>query len=391
MSSPGETGIVAVDATGLDLDPALHGAKACGLQRLMQLGLSVPPAFVVPAHVAAAIAAGVDDGVAADEFADLALAVEELLDSGQDDADLGDPLLAVRSGAPVALPGAFDTVLDVAPQAVPEAIQTVVASTRGLLVETVMRAMGEEGVSPIAVVIQRQVDGTRDERSGAGVATSRDPLTGAEGVCGSIAWLARGDAVMAGTVAVDPIATVAVRCPEVATRLRADVVRLEREWDSPVEVEFVIESGELFYLQLRSLAVPEGSDGRAVNGTGGETLLGRGRRASSGQAVGELHVDVDSALDAIEEGRPVIIALETSSPSDVPVMVRAAGVMTVLGCPESHTGVVTRSADVPAVVSVQGLVITSEGIQFGDAAFPTGTLLTVDGTRGHILLTTEGE
>ena len=72
-------------------------------------------------------------------------------------------------------------------------------------------------------------------------------------------------------------------------------------------------------------------------------------------------------------------------------MVRAAGVMTVLGSPESHTGVVTRSADVPAVVSVQGLVITPEGIQFGDAAFPTGTLLTVDGTRGHILFTTEGE
>ncbi len=387
MSSPGETGIVAVDATGVDLDPALYGAKACGLQRLMQFGLSVPPAFVVPADVAAVIASGVDDGVVTDEFANLALAVDELLDS-DDHADL---LLAVRLGAPVSLPGAFDTVLDVAPQAVPEAIQTAVASTRGLLVETVMRALGEDGVPPIAVVVQRQVDGTRDERSGAGVASSRDPLTGADGLCGSIAWQARGDAVMAGTVAVDSIATVDARCPEVATRLRADAVRLEREWGSPVEVEFVIESGELFYLQLRALAFPEGSDGQAVSGTGGETVLGRGRRASVGIAAGELHVDVDRALDAIEKGRPVIIALETSSPSDVPVMVRAAGVMTVLGSPESHTGVVTRGADVPAVVSVQGLVITPEGIQFGDAAFPTGTLLTVDGTRGHILLTTEGE
>ena len=94
--------IIALSADGPDLDPMVHGAKAVGLQRLMRLGLPVPPAVVVPVSSARAIAA--DRSTGRDE---LRAAVGALVRPGD--------RLAVRSGAAVSLPGAFETLLDVAP------------------------------------------------------------------------------------------------------------------------------------------------------------------------------------------------------------------------------------------------------------------------------------
>ncbi|MEM7139895.1 MAG: PEP/pyruvate-binding domain-containing protein [Actinomycetota bacterium] len=371
--------IVMIAADGAPLDPLRHGGKACGLQELMRLGLRVPPAVIVPIDAAAEIAAGVEAGVVTNVFAELADAVDELRAGWHGD----DQRLAVRSGAAISLPGAFETMLDVLPEVVPEAVATVVASTRGLRVETIVRAMGVDRVPETAVVVQRQVDATLDERSGAGVVTSRDPVTGADGIVGSIAWGRRGDAVMAGTIAVDSVTSIETRLPDVAAQLRADSYRLEHELGSPVELEFAIERGELWYLQLRTFGLPDAS-AHAPEPDG--DVVGQGRPASPGVATGELHVDPDDALDAIEAGRSVIMALETSSPGDVPVMVRAAGVLTVLGSPESHAAVVTRGAEVPAIVSVQGMTISDAGIALDGRPVRVGEMLTVDGTRGQVVI-----
>ena len=94
--------IIALSADGPDLDPVVHGAKAVGLQRLMRFGLPVPPAVVVPVSSARAIAA--DQSTGRDE---LRAAMGALVRPGD--------RLAVRSGAAVSLPGAFETLLDVAP------------------------------------------------------------------------------------------------------------------------------------------------------------------------------------------------------------------------------------------------------------------------------------
>lgn len=380
MAAAGEerSGIVVIAGDGAPLDPLRHGGKACGLQELLRLGLSVPAAIVVPIDAAAEIAEGVEIGVVTTAFADLADALDEL----RRIPGAHDTRFAVRSGASISLPGAFDTMLDVKPDDVPEAVAAVVASTRGLRVETIVRAMGVDEVPPTAVIVQHQVEATRDDLSGAGVVTSRDPVTGKAGMAGSIGWRQRGDAVMAGTIAVDPAASIDGRLPATAARLREDTARLEAELGSPVELEIVIEQGELWYLQLRTFAPP------AVDGATPELegAVAHGRAASAGVATGELHVDVDDALDAIDAGRSVIIALETSSPGDVPVMVRAAGVLTVLGGPESHAAVVTRGAGVPAVVAVQGLVIGDHGIDVAGRRVEVGAAVTIDGTRGSVFL-----
>lgn len=79
-----------------------------------------------------------------------------------------------------------------------------------------------------------------------------------------------------------------------------------------------------------------------------------------------------------------MLALVASRPGDVPVLVRAAGVLAVLGSAESHTAVVTRGAGVPAVVAVAGLAIDDDGITLGEQRVAVGTLVTVDGTAGTV-------
>ncbi|NIS35783.1 MAG: hypothetical protein GWN79_24125, partial [Actinobacteria bacterium] len=237
-------------------------------QRLIQLGLPVPPAIVIPVSVTPS-------------HDDLASALD-LLPPGP---------LAVRSGAAVSLPGAYDTVLDVDPVDVGDAVAAVRASAGTRRALAVARALGLDAVPPTAVLVQSMVDTTGDEASAAGAATSVDPVTGDAGLHGSVAWRARGDAVMGGSVPVEPIEELG-RLPAVLERLDADVARLHDELGGPLEVEFGVESGVLWYLQLRRLETPP------PVGDGGHPamrLLGRGRPASAGFGVGELHTDVDTA------------------------------------------------------------------------------------------------
>lgn len=90
------------------------GGKAAGLAIMARLGLPVPPAFVLPVDLTAAVTAGersakhkiadgLDEGIAFLEEA-----------TGRRFGDRRDPLLvSVRSGAAKSMPGMLDTVLDV--------------------------------------------------------------------------------------------------------------------------------------------------------------------------------------------------------------------------------------------------------------------------------------
>ncbi|MEO0492642.1 MAG: PEP-utilizing enzyme [Actinomycetota bacterium] len=359
--------IVAVSADGPDLDPAVHGAKAVGLQRLLRLGLPVPPALVVPIASARAIAA--DPRVGRDE---LRAAVRGLGGPGD--------RLAVRSGAAVSLPGAFETLLDVLPSVVDAAVVTVVESTRGLRVETIARALGHDRVPETAVIMQRQVDATADERSGAGAASSRHPVTGEPGATGSFVWQVKGDAVMAATTPVVALDDMAAGVPDAHARLVAALDRLDFELGTAVELEFTVERGELWYLQLRTFTVTQD----LAELPAGARVIADGQPASAGVGRGRVHVDVDDALDAVDRGEPVVLVLETSAPSDMTAMVRSAAVLTVLGGRESHAAVVARGAGVPAVLAVQGLHIADDHIRLGDHRVDVGDELVVDGTTGRI-------
>jgi pyruvate,orthophosphate dikinase len=96
------------------LHPAdVVGAKAANLARMAALGLPVPPAFVLPVPLGAALLAG-DADAEHRLLAGLAEGISYLEDAtGRRLGDRRRPLLvSVRSGAAQSMPGMLDTVLD---------------------------------------------------------------------------------------------------------------------------------------------------------------------------------------------------------------------------------------------------------------------------------------
>jgi len=361
--------IVSISAEGPTLSAAVHGAKACGLQRLMRMGLAVPPAFVIPVAIAHEVAAG---GLTEE----LAHHTAELCDG------VDDPRLAVRSGAEVSLPGAFETLLDVHPEVVAAAVLTVVSSTKSLRAMAIANTLGHDRVPSTAVIVQRQVDATADDKSGAGAATSHNLIGHPDGPVGSFAWQIQGDAVMAGTAPVVSLASIGDRCPEVMSRLVRDLARIESDLGGPAEVEFAVESGHLWYLQVRGVSSTEIVESAPL--PRGATVIGSGRPAAPGSGQGELAIDLDAAIEVIDSGRSVVLALQTTSPSEVAVMARSVGVFTVVGSPECHAAVVARAVGIPAVVSVKGLQIHSDHVIIEGTRVDVGEMLWVDGTTGLI-------
>jgi pyruvate, water dikinase len=212
------------------------GGKALGLARLARGGLPVPPAVVVP----------VGEAVAAEELA----AVAERL---------GEPL-AVRSSASGedagerSAAGQFETLLDVTGAELPSAVEQVRRSA------TSARAQAYGADAQMAVVIQRQVRATR-----AGVAFSRDPVTGADEVVIEVVF-GYGDALVSGEAAPDryrvaPDDSVRARVAGLLRTLRDDeavevaryVRRAEKIFEVPVDVEFCFEGRSLWLVQCRPI------------------------------------------------------------------------------------------------------------------------------------------
>ena len=107
--------IVRIGAPSNDtVPPELIGAKAANLQRMAALGLPVPPAFVLPVALCAAVTRGDPD--VGDKLSDELKEGIAFLESatGRRFGDRRHPLLvSVRSGAARSMPGMLDTVLNV--------------------------------------------------------------------------------------------------------------------------------------------------------------------------------------------------------------------------------------------------------------------------------------
>ncbi|HEX4252543.1 MAG TPA: pyruvate, phosphate dikinase [Pseudonocardia sp.] len=276
-----------------------------------------------------------------------------------------------------------------------------------------------------AVVVQAMVFGNLNARSGTGVVFTRDPNTGEARPYGDFLFTAQGEDVVAGRHRTLPVAALADRLPEVWDELRSALAGLERATGEMLDLEFTVEDGTLYVLQMRSgkraavaavrIAVEmagEGLIGRAeavsrvsveqlrrlgrphLDPTGGHEVAATGLGASPGIASGRVCLSADAVSDLLDEGGGadgeggVLLVRTETSPADIHGMAAADGILTSRGGLVSHAAVVARDLGVPAVVGVAELEVDESArvIRLGDRTVAEGELVTIDGASGEVVV-----
>lgn len=364
------------------------GGKAHGLAVLCRLGLPVPPGFVITT-------------AACREFRRTGRLPSGVL------PDVA-PVVSVRSGGAVSMPGMMSTVLNVRRPELPAAVAAVFASWDSPRARTYRELHAIPHDSGTAVTVQAMVFGDRDSHSGTGVVFSRDPNTGDRVPFGfgEVLFRAQGPDVVSGSALTHPLSVLAEREPSVWRSLMAAVATVEAHYRDVCHLEFTYESGELWLLQVRRgglsgraavrAAVDLADEGvltreeallRVTPGLlrqarvprlVGAEILARGTGASPGVATGRVATDSERAVQLATRG-PVILVRPETSPMDLRGLAAAAGVVTARGGPTSHAAVVARSMGKPAVVGVRTLTTLH---------LPEGTEITIDGSSGEVALGT---
>lgn len=487
---------------GSKAEPAeVIGAKAANLAQMAAIGVPVPPAFVLPIGLCAALAEGdpraqrqLDKGLAEG----IAYLEEK---TGRQFGDSRTPLLvSVRSGAARSMPGMLETVLDVGCTSAavrglirttgnprfawdcrrrflesfgevvlgvdraafarhvrtmtteegvpehaldPEAIERLSAAYQQLIEDddlivpedpteqlsaaarAVYRSwMSErartyrhlqhlEDLRGTAVTVQAMVFGNRGATSGAGVAFSRDPSTGANGPVIDVAFGCQGEDVVSGSRTPETEAAIARTMPAIAAQLRETLTRLERTFSDVQDIEFTIENGKLWILQTRSakrtpqaalrfaidlvheglIAPAEGL--RRLDGLDLRTLartylvdvpdpIAQGTGAALGIAVGRAAFTSESATRLSAGGDPVILLRPDTNTADVAGFAAAAGIVTAIGGRTAHAALVARQMGKPCIVGCAALIIDGGSATLGAVALKEGDWLSIDGETGAI-------
>ena len=446
----------------LDLAPdelvLLLGGKAANIATMaVELGLPVPPACTITTGACRSfLAAGWPDGLDEELRAQVTRLEERV---GRRFGDPADPLLvSVRSGAPRSMPGMMDTILNLglndateaglagasgdpafardchdrfraiyrsvvgaeAPedpwQQLRGAIEAVFRSWTSERAATYRRVEGIPDDLGTGVTIQAMVFGNLGADSGTGVLFTRNPATGEDEPYGDVLFDAQGEDVVAGTHATEPIAVLDTRLPAVAAELRRDADVLERHYRDCCDIEFTIERGRLWLLQVRvGKRTPQAALRMAVDmaedpsfpltreeavrrvaailaepptsvterGSVGEPLT-RGLGVSPGLVSGEVQVTATGAIAAADAGADVMLVRPETSPDDVSGMERAVGILTATGGFASHAAVVARGWGKPAVVGASEVDVRADGISIDGRFLGVGTVLSIDGATGDV-------
>ncbi|HYP63588.1 MAG TPA: PEP/pyruvate-binding domain-containing protein [Acidocella sp.] len=480
------------------LTPDIAGNKAAQLWRMSHLGLAVPPAFVLPTTLCAAVNTGEAEALHALEHGlrKGIAALESVTGKGFGDARA--PLLvSVRSGAAQSMPGMLETILDVGLNAqtlrgliqqtgnprlawdsyrrllqmyaevvleVPpagfeaaltallrqeevaseadldsEALERLVQHFAALApdvpddpAEQLLRAAravyrsweGErareyrrlnrlEGLSGTAVTVQLMVFGNAGRGSGAGVAFSRNPASGAAEFYVDYLANAQGEDVVAGRRPTGGAGALAASLPEVARQLEQGARRLEADYRDVQDIEFTVEQGKLFFLQTRAakrtpraalrilvdfvaegLLSPEEALQRADKidlDQASETrfaepaaTVAQAIQAAPGVACGRVAFTAETAKALAAQGEPVILVRHDTSTEDVAGFAVAAGILTATGGRTAHAAVVARQMGRVCLVGCGALRFTQTGAELAGDKLTEGEFLCLDGETGEI-------
>ncbi|MBI1757631.1 MAG: pyruvate, phosphate dikinase [Actinobacteria bacterium] len=269
-----------------------------------------------------------------------------------------------------------------------------------------------------AVNVVAMVFGNLGMDSGTGVAFTRDPATGAQGVYGDYLQNAQGEDVVAGIRNTLPLAELEKLDKACYDQLMSIMEKLERHYKDLCDIEFTIERGKLWMLQTRvgkrtaaaafviaTQLVDEGLIDldealTRVNGAqlaqlmfptfeeeAGRERIATGIAASPGAAVGHAVFDSARAEELAATGQRVILVRRETNPDDLPGMIAAQGILTSRGGKTSHAAVVARGMGKTCVCGAEELDVDVRGRTFvgpHGVVVKEGDLISIDGTTGTV-------
>ncbi|MFC8714723.1 pyruvate, phosphate dikinase [Streptomyces sp. NPDC057197] len=271
-----------------------------------------------------------------------------------------------------------------------------------------------------AVNVCSMVFGNLGPDSGTGVAFTRDPASGHQGVYGDYLQNAQGEDVVAGirnTVALAELEQIDKKSYD---QLMQIMETLENHYKDLCDIEFTIERGQLWMLQTRvgkrtagaafriaTQLVDQGliDEAEALQRVTGAQLaqlmfprfddgakveqVGRGIAASPGAAVGKAVFDSYTAVKWSRSGEKVILVRRETNPDDLDGMIAAEGILTSRGGKTSHAAVVARGMGKTCVCGAEDLEVDTKRRRMtvpGGHVVEEGDVISIDGSSGKVYL-----
>ncbi|WBB79713.1 pyruvate, phosphate dikinase [Micromonospora sp. WMMD882] len=270
-----------------------------------------------------------------------------------------------------------------------------------------------------AVNVVAMVFGNLGPDSGTGVAFTRDPASGAQGVYGDYLANAQGEDVVAGIRNTVPLQELERIDKASYDELLDIMARLERHYRDLCDIEFTIERGKLWMLQTRvgkrtaaaafviaGQLVDEGLidlDEATHRVTGAQLAqlmfprfqldhdfapVAQGVGASPGAASGKVVFTTARAVELAGAGEKVVLVRRETNPDDLPGMIAAQGILTSRGGKTSHAAVVARGMGKTCVSGADEIDVNVPARRFtvGGHTVVEGDVVSVDGTTGRVYL-----
>jgi pyruvate, orthophosphate dikinase len=270
-----------------------------------------------------------------------------------------------------------------------------------------------------AVNVQAMVYGNTGDKSGSGVAFTRDPATGEKVFYGEFLINAQGEDVVAGVRTPEPVAQLKNYMPKAFHELEKIRQTLEKHFKDVQDFEFTIQDEKVFMLQTRNgkrtgLAavrfavemekeklidwktairrVPADQldqvlapifDRKAVQAA---KVIAKGLPAGPGAASGKMYLNADRAAAAGAAGEKVLLVRNETSPEDLRGMIAAEGILTAKGGVSSHAALVARQMGKVCVCGAAALQIdyAAKTMTVDGVTYKEGDFLSINGTAGEV-------
>lgn len=275
--------------------------------------------------------------------------------------------------------------------------------------------------------VQTMVFGNLNDKSGTGVAFTRNPSNGDKELYGEYLINAQGEDVVAGIRTPHPIKknkkveqeSLESKFPKAYKEILEISAKLENHFKEVQDIEFTIENEDIYLLQTRKakrtaqasvkIAIDMQNEGVVTKeeaitmvdansitnllhpqfvDSQGKELFNKALNASPGAAVGEIVFDADKAEEEANKGRDVILVRDETSPEDIHGMHSSVGILTTKGGMTSHAAVVARGMGKPCVVGAESLIIdnSSKTISNGTISLNEGDIISIDGGLGEVYI-----